>query len=65
MRDALEEVLKRKEINQMLWFDEQRAHQSFTKAQWFTVLLSKLWNRFNAATAKQAKRCKLSAHRFG
>ena len=28
-------------------------------------MLRASWYRFNAATAKQAKRCKISAHLFG
>ena len=33
--------------------------------EWFGAVLCACWARFNRSTAKQARRCKISAHFFG
>lgn len=65
MIGVLEEVLKRKEVRQLLRLEEQRLGQSVTLVQSSASLLRAVWLRFNDATARQAKHCKIDTHLFG
>jgi len=65
MLGTLEEVLKRKEIRELLRIEEQRFDHSIILARWCRSLLCALWAILNAATAKQARRCQIRAYLFG
>ena len=65
MIGTLEDVLKRKELRELLRIEEQRFDHAVGPARWFTALLRASWGLINAATAKQARRCQIRAYLFG
>ncbi len=65
MIDTLEEVMKREELRKVLFEDQSLSRSRATLFHLIGSLLRTLWVRFEAATAKQAKRCNIAAHRFG
>jgi hypothetical protein len=65
MIDTVEEILKRKELRQLLRLEEGHLRRPATLTQRFTVLLHASWNRFNAATARQVNHCQIELYFFG